>query len=137
MITVPAASLGAKSWASTLSDILEGKEEQHDLPHLILDGHHVQEAPKGRACRHGEREGGAWAAPWHASLLIPLILLYIVKSLAKQEPKGTSEILSAVSFIFQIGEPRTREVRDMRRHSQLVAVWGQALRLLLCPVPSG
>lgn len=49
MITVPMASWGAKSWASTLSDVLEGKEEKHDFSHLILDGHHVQEAPKSRA----------------------------------------------------------------------------------------
>lgn len=46
MITVAVASWGAKSWASTLSDVLEGKEEKYNLPHLILDGHHVQEAPK-------------------------------------------------------------------------------------------
>lgn len=56
MITVPMASWGAKSWASTLSDVFEGKEEKHDFSHLILDGHHVQEAPKGRACRCGKME---------------------------------------------------------------------------------
>lgn len=60
MITVRMASGGAQSGASTPSDVLEGKEEKHDLPHLVLDGHHVQEAPKGRAFQMGEprpREG--------------------------------------------------------------------------------
>lgn len=46
MITIAMASWGARSWASALSDVLEGEEEKYDLPHLILDGHHVQEAPK-------------------------------------------------------------------------------------------
>lgn len=47
MAIVTMNTWGAKPRASTLSDVLEGEEEQHNLTHLVLDWHHVQEAPKG------------------------------------------------------------------------------------------
>lgn len=74
MITVRMASGGAQSGSSTPSDVLEGKEEKHDLPHLVLDGHHVQEAPKGRACRCGEMEEEEGEQPLASlSLSSPLV----------------------------------------------------------------
>ena len=37
-------------------DVLEGEEKQHHLPLLVLDGHDVQQAPEGRACRRDRPE---------------------------------------------------------------------------------
>ena len=100
MITVPMASWGPKSWASTLSDVLEGKEEKHDFSHLILDGHHVQEAPKGRACRFGGMEGeGEQPFARHLFPLHHPRFLGMVKGLGKGlEMERTPEIMSTDSF---------------------------------------